>query len=395
MTNKLLYAITVPTDVQTRTASDRRKELSKQGVLASDVAATESIAPQPGEQALSGQVHGQFAPLIATMLEELFSSSIETVPFAARSGTGATDGYYALDQLGTDLPDGRSERVQSFDGTLTFIGTDRSFWRAVATTVNTIDTPFGSDNTPEFGLSIRAEKVQWYDAATGSTESATVQRTVDGEHDQLDIYDASEPSFADPTLIYAIDYLDEYPTDCTVWDTYDRSKVYRESGTSATVGSATVGSATVGGDDLVVDSQWQRVFATDHEWRGDIVMETDRLRLWVDQPADTLRAYRYDPSDGQYTLVQLGSSDWRLWDINVSHIGLARLAARCTFEDTSGNRYTLVAHLLRGREDVIFEEPANAGATPAGLVDRLAPIAATTDQIAVPAATTVKKSEVQ
>lgn len=397
MSDRLLYAVNVPNDAQMSAGSQNRRQLAKQAFLEGGSSSTQSIASQPSQQTLRGQVRGRYAQMIATMLEELFSSGIDAIPFVARDGQTASDGYYAPDNVSLNRLDAREDRLQQFDGVLSFKGTKHSHWRAVTTNPQSVDNPFGTGAAPEVGLSVQSSKVQWFDPVGGAVSDATAQRTVEGEHGQIEIYDTNEPGFDSPALIYDIGYTEEYPTDCVVWDTYNRPKVYQETTDSdSQVGTATVGTATVTDTvSLTVDSQWQRVFAPDHDWRGDMVLETDRLRLWVDQPDDTFRAYRYDGSGGQYNLVQLGASDWRLWDVDLTHIGLARIEAQFGFENQStGERYALNATLVRGLEDVIWSAPTNEGATPQGLIDRLDPIASTTDYVAVPSAGLVKRSEV-
>jgi len=396
MTDKLLHAVVVPSDAQTKSGSRKRKQLAKQGVLQSDVASTESIAPQPGQQTISGQIRGRLAVMHAKMIEELLSSSIPVIPFSALGEQSDVDGYYAPEDIQRDRLDAREDRLQRFEGVLTPKGTRRSHWRAQQTNPQTVDNPFGSGTASEFGLSIRARKVRWYNSTDGTITDATPQRTVQGEHDQLDIYDTDEPSFDAPTLIYDIAYDEEDRTDCVVWDTYNRPKIYEETGNSATVGSVTVGDTTVSSTTVSIASQWQRVYVTDHEWVGDIVLETDRLRLTIDQPEDKLRAYRWDESEGQYTAVQLGNTDWRLYDVNITDIGLAQLSAQFEFESLgSGARHNLNGTLIRGLDDVVWTVPMNEDANnvPADLITRLDPIAATTDKIPAPTAGVVRRTE--
>ncbi|KZX49302.1 hypothetical protein [Haloarcula sp. K1] len=396
MPDRLLHALNVPSDAQQESGSTRQRKLSKQGVLQSDVSSTETISSQPGRQTIAGQVRGRLAPLIAAELEELFNASgVDVVPYTLREGDSTTDGYYSPENINEDFADARDDRIQDFDGTLTPKGTRRSHWRAVRTNPQTEDNPFGTASTPEIGLSIRARKVRWFDDVGGAVVDATPQRRVEGEHDYLDIYDASDPAFDRPVLIYDIPYADEYRTDCTIWDTYNRPKIYKESGDVATVGSATVGSATVSGYDIYVASQWQRVYVTDHDWIGDMVLETDRLRLVIDQPEDVLRAYRWSPADGQYTIVQLGNAPWRLWDIDLTHVGLARIEAQIEFEDlNTGDRHNLNATLVRGLDDVVFTVPTNGSSPPQGLIDRLNPIADDSDRVVQAAGDVVKRTEV-
>jgi len=395
MTDTLLHAVAIPNDSQTSTSAQRGKKLAKKGVLQSDVPSTETVSAQPGQRRISGQIRGQFAVIHARMIEELLSSSIAVVPYAGDDERTDIDGYYAPEDVQRSPLDPREDRLQQFDGILTPKGTRRSHWRAIRTNTQPVNNPFGSAATPEVGLTIRARKVRWFNDTDGTLESASPVRTVDGEHDQLNIYDATEPSFDSPTLIYDIAYTDEYPTDCTVWDTFGRPKVYRESDDGDTVGSAAVGTATVSSDAVVVESQWQRVYVTDHEWRGDIVLETDRLRLTIEQPEDVLHAYRYSPSDDQYTTVQLGQSDWRLFDIDLTGIGLASIDAQLEFEnEASGERYNLNLSLIRGLDNGIWTVPSNEGGAPQGLIDRLDPIAAATDSAVVPEQDVLKRTEV-
>jgi hypothetical protein len=385
MSDRLLHALHVPSDAQRQSGSERQRQLSKRGAVDSDISSTESVRSQPGQQTISGQLRGRLAPLMAAEYEELFAASgVDTVPYTVRNGESQLDGYYAPENIGENFADARDDRIQSFDGVLTVQGSRRSHWRAVRSNPETLDNPFGSDATPEFGVSTRSRKVRWFDDTTGSLQDATVQRRVQGEHDFIEIYDASEPSFDRPVLLFDIPYTEEYPTDVTVWDTYDRDKLYQEtSSADYQVGSATVGSATVTDTIDLETVQWQRVYVTDHDWTGDIIIETDRLRLLVDQPEDNLRVYQWNPSVGLWEQQQLGSSDWRLWDIDITHIGLVRVECQLEFENTTnGNKYNLNAKLLRGLDNALFTIPPNESApAPSGVVDRLDPIAHPSDDV--------------
>lgn len=390
--SRLLHAINIPEDALTDPRAAQQSQLATAGVLDSPSGTVEDIAAEPGTQALIGALAGRFAQLTAAELEELFSSDL-TVPYTVRDGDDPQiDGYYATEQVEIRRGAAEADRLQRFDGSLTLKGTREDYRRAVRTNPQTVDNPFGSASTPEIGLTIRADSVQWFDDVGGGLEDATAQRRVEGAHDALDIYDASEPSFDSPILVYDLDYREEFPTDCTVWDSFNRSKIYRDPGSSPQVGTATVGSSTVGGDRARA-VQWQRVYAEDHEFVGDIVLETDRLRLTVTQDAD-LRAYRWSPAEGQWTLVQLGTSDWRLADIDLTDIGLANIDAQLTFEDQStGTREAIDVALLRGLEDAVFTTPDNVTSTSQGLIDRLSPIADDSDRVVAPTQAVVKRTE--
>lgn len=378
MPDRLLHAVIVPSDSQTSRGSQRRKDIAKRAVIDSDVSSAEAIAPQPGSTTLRGQVRGRFAPMMARMIEELFSSSIETVPYTAVGEQSASDGYYALEQLGDVGPlDPREDRVQSFDGQLVRQGTRRSHKRAVRTKTQSADNPFDAGAPPEIGLSVNASDVAWFNDVDGSVESATVQRTVNGEHGDLEIYDITEPSFDDPVLTYTLGYEDEYATDCVVWDDYGRPKEYSNNG-------------------ITVASQWQRVYITEHEWEGDIVIESDRLRLIITRPGYTLEAYRWDDSAGSYTAVSLGTSDWELRDISLTDVGLCRIEAQFQFNNTASSAtHSLNGTIVRGLDDVIWTTPVNEGSIPSGLETLLSPIADGTSTVAKPTMDLVKKSVIQ
>lgn len=394
MTNRLLHAVNIPEELLSNPSNEAQSKLASNSVLGG-TASAEDIASEPTEKVLTGIAGGKFAKLTALELEELFTSDL-IVPYTVRGRDDPqTDGYYATQNVDVQRAAASQDELQKFDGRLTKNGTQGKNWRAVRTNPQTLDNPFGSATAPEIGLSGRARKVRWFDDVAGTIEDATVQRTVEGEHDYLNIYDASEPSFDAPVLIYDIPYEEEYPTDCTVWDTYGRPKVYSVSTSTAQVGSATVGSATVGGYETYVASQWQRVYLADHDWVGDMILETDRLRLEIGQPEESVTAYRYDPDDGQYNLVQLGASDWRLWDVDIRTIGLAQIDAQFEFEDTSsGAHHNLNGTLVRGLDNVVWTVPNNEGSTPSGLIDRLDPIADDSDRVVNASADVVKRSEV-
>jgi hypothetical protein len=396
--NRLLHAVNIPEDSLQDPENNQQSRLAKSGLLDSPSGVVEDIASEPGEQALVGTLAGRFSKLTATELEELFSSTL-TVPYTVRNGDDTQiDGYYATEQLNIRRGTAKVDTLQQFDGKLVREGTRRSHRRAIKTRPQTVTNPFGSATAPELGLSVRAQDIKWFDAVGGQVDTdPTVVRRVEGEHDFLNIYDASDPPFDDPILVYDIPFTEEYPTDCRIWDTYDRDKIYRQTTTADdTVGSSTVGSATVTDTITARTVQWQRVYSTAHQYQGDTIIENDRLRFEITQSDNQLRAFRYDDSIGLYERVQLGASDWRLKDINITHIGLARIESALTFENRSnGNRQRADLLLIRGLDNATIAEPANASTIPQGVIDRLDPIASDSDRVTKPVADTIDRSDVE
>jgi len=394
MTTLQLYTQPIPDADQTRGRSSQQPNNSLLGLLNSDPSAAKRISTPPGEQQLTAQHRGRYADLMADEIEELGGASGFTeLPLFARSERTAIDGYYLVDDARVSPVDPREPRVQEIQITLSRAGTRTSHWRAVATNPQDVDNPFGSGATEEIAVSVRTSDHQWYNPDTGATESATVQREIDGEHDQLSVFDVTESSFSEPVLLYNISYQQEWPTDCRVWDDYGRDKVDVEVDSGATVGSATVGSATIPAS-TTVDSTWQRVFITDHDWVGQPVLETDRLRLVADTDQRRLLAYLW--TGDHYAIRQLGVSPWRLCELDLTHVGPTAIEAQTEWEDVNtGDRHTLDLTLGRGDDAVLWTVPQNGSSPPSGLVDRLDPIAQTTDRGTAERPAIIQRSKVR
>lgn len=394
MADKYLYNLVIPEGAQLTQTQRQVRQLLSQGTLSPGTAAVESITADAGTKTLTGRVTGEYAELTAAEFEELFSQDdIEVVAFYA-PGTDATheDRYVALKDVSTEPAHPFETRVQRFDGSLTKVGTRASHRRALRANPTTESNPFGSDTTAEVGIPARASKVQWYDPNDASLTDATVQRTVTGEHDDIAIYDAAAPSISRPVLVYDVAYRHEWPVDVRVWDDRNGQKLAEEGGgDGATVGSDTVGSATVGNSPTTA-VRWQRVFSADHDYQGTPIVETDRLRVEFDAP-QKLRAYRWDAGEEDYARVQLGATAWRLTDANIRRIGVERIDGQCKFSSGSSS-HNLNVSLKRGYEDALWLNPDNEGSVPQGLIDRLDPIAATSDEDPAAVADVIERNEV-
>jgi hypothetical protein len=402
MPDRRLYRITLPEALLQGRNPQTSRRIASETVLQSDVAEVEGIAPNSEDLTLSGEMFGELVDVTADELRELFASeAYSPIPLVGKSGVRVPDaGYYEPADGRIEPRDARERRIQRPRRLqLTHAGDIASYWRAIRTFPTTEDNPFGSASTAEIGLSARARKVRWFDGVgdTNNTESATVQRTVEGEHGEINIYDATEPSFDSPSLIFRLDYHHEWRTGARVWDRRGREKYYEEDGDGAQVGSATVGdTATVGQSRTPL--QWQQVFVTKHDFENDVaVVETDRLRLQFDEANQQLQAYRWEPDDSVYEIVALGNSSWRLWDLDLLTVSQCRVDAQVEFEDTSAA--SLTTHNLnmsakRGYDDVLWLNPDNEGAVPQGLKDRLDPIAHGSQEDPAAAMDIIRRTEV-
>lgn len=400
MPDRLLYNLALPSDAQSSTAGQTQRNVSRQGALASEGVA-ESVSVDPGQFRLSGSFRGQYAELMAAEFEALFNSSapgIEQVPYFGRDERTPADGYYTLDQATVQRVDPRDARLQEFDAQLTLAGTRRTHWRAVKVHPQPVSNPFGAATTEEVGISQRATKTRWWNQKSGAVEDATVQSSTVGEHDRVDLYDATEPSFANEDtyyLLYDLPFEHGWPVDCRVWDPHDRAK--KE---GITRGSPTVATTTTVGTDVFAGPAstvtWERVFVSRHDFDAEPIVENDHLRLQFDDPEQVLRAYEWDESEEHWTRTPLGDNAWRLFDANIREIGLEHVDVQAEFEDASAASLTthnVNISVKRGRTAALITNPESA-AVPAGLQTRLEPIAHDSDQDPSAVQTLADRSEV-
>jgi len=397
MGNRYLHALAIPEQTLQGPRGSQSMQIASEGKLQSDVPAVESISPDAGDIVVAGIVAGKHAELTATALEELFGAGgIEVVPFYGDESDPNRDGYYATTDISVKRATATQKELQRFDGSLTHRGSKRSHRRAVRTSPTSIDNPFRPPSSVEIGISSRADRVQWFDDRGGSNavEDATVQRTVETEHDRVDIYEVTEPAFDNPALVYRLDYEHEWRVDARVWDTFDRGKTKTYTYGGSSVGDATIGEATIGESRTVLT--WQRTYRTDHDFVGSPVLENGRIRLELDEDSGQIRAYRWNPSDGMYNLVQLGITSWRLHDADVTYIGLESVDAQLEFREMDGSgTHQLNVSLKRGLDGGLWANPDSEGSVPQGLADRLEPIAVNAGQDPGEVADIVERAEVE
>lgn len=389
MVTHKLYANAFDENVLTSATPQAQRRQARQGVL-QDIPQVRAIATEPGTRQLTGDFSGQYAELMAVEMQELIAApNIDTVPYFVTGEARDWQGYYAPSEFREgDRRDPRLAGVHRFDGRLTLEGTRRSHLRSVRVTPTTETNPFGSASTEQVWLHGRASDVRWVSNEEDTVESATVQATQPAEHSiDVDRYDVTEPSFSGTddtyTLVYDLPYAREWEADPRVWDTYGNAKEALSSYSGDTVGTDThVGTATVG-DERRVSPAWARVFSSSHDYVGERVIENGRLRLEPRPGESVLRAYQWDDADSIYAIVQLGNTDWRLQEWDVTRIGLERVVSRTKWQDTGGSStFELVCEVVRGNDTAVFYEPENVtGSTPADLVTRLNPIAHDSDQV--------------
>jgi len=364
MATKQLYVLVLPEQNQNNARGQGRRNQQSSGTLGGGTASVQPISQEPGTKRIVGGYGNEYAEKMAAEWEELFQSQgIEEIPWTSKATTSQEDGYYTASDI-TRTPDVPAERrVQQFDGKITRTGDQSSHYRSIATNVQTVTNPFGSQTTALLGLHTDAERTRWMEPDAGTVEQATSVSTNTGEHGNIDFYNAQNSNFTNPILLYELDYATEWKGDVRVFDDYGRSKT-----------------DTIDGTDVPLT--WQRVFVVDHNYQGNPIVETQKLRLELDKSANSLTASRWDSGSSSYSSVSLGTSDWQLYDYRFVLIGLERVDMVMEFEDTqtAGNYYRLNASFKRGRENVLFHEQDGASSTPANLQTLLDPIADDSDR---------------
>ncbi|MFB6237514.1 MAG: hypothetical protein ABEH81_04000 [Halopenitus sp.] len=397
--NALLYALTVPDNSQQNTGTNTGINISAQGAISGGQSSVTSVSTNPDDETVQGQYAHKYAQMMATELLELVTSpDINEVPYFNPSESAQIDGYYAPESVDVSPVEPQVPSIQEFRTQLKHVGTRESHRRVAETSPDTVTTPFGSAAQGLLALPTTAEKVRWYNPTDGTVQDATVVRTEPGEHVDVDLYDVTAAPGSKPRLTYKAPY-EEWKSDVRVWDEHARRKrtVSGYEGVAVDDADAVVGEAKVGREQIT-EPAWGRVFRTDHEWRGEPLVETGRLRLGVDEETGALKAWSWDNVDERYEFTALGDSVWRADDVDVRRLGLERVDVQVEFRDvydTDSSTYSLVAQLRRGRGGALWKVPPNESTpAPTGVTDRVAPIAVDDDTDAGEVAGVIERQEV-
>jgi hypothetical protein len=352
MTDRNLYALTIPSGIQVRAEQRQQKNQARQGVLGSDTGNVESIANEPGERPLTVEYPGKFARKRAAELREMAAGLSQPLPFYGISEQTPEDGYFAVSGLDRGGPvDPRSGKFQRARVSLTREGSPASHFRRIQTAPAQVNHPFGSDTSAPVGVPATAKKVRWFQPTTKSTAIPTVQTTRTTEGGDVDILDANSAPYDQPELLYELPFIEEGLTDVRVFDTDGNN-------------------ARVNGDGAL---QMQKVFSTSHEYAGVPDIGNNLIRVRPDETksgGSSLLTVRF--SNGSYNFQSLPSSSWSVFDWDIRTIGLATAAGVAEFSDGT-NFHTLRWRLHRGAENFLFgtDDPI-----PSGLQTLLGPISA-------------------
>jgi len=368
-------------------------QLSEQGVLGSD-AIVESVSSEAADLTLTGRyAYGRYhSELLATELEELADSTLGAVPLYGENTSRS--GYYQIGSAQVEPVHAGGRDIWEWTLSLTNVGTRQSQLQALETSPSHPDPshPFGNETTALVGIPAAARRVR----AVDSTSSPTLRRnpsptqTVETEFGRVELYDATTLSIDDPVYLYDVPKAETPAVDVRVYDTRGREGKYID---------ATSGRVRV----------WQAVYGQDHEFDGDVVLDSGRIRITLDDGSFGAEEWNPDPaadqpgtglygdglySDGfyggtrgQWEPVSLPSydagdldTDWQPADIDLTHVGQACVAAQVEFEAVAGTNagaiYALDIEVERGRDTLEVWPPESASdPIPDDLRALLSPIA--------------------
>ena len=351
-----------------------RAQLARQGVL-NGSGRVERVSGEAADIRLDVDYRGKYAERMARELREVLSSNdIEAAPFAAVEASQPSDSYYTAELVDDEPAMPQAAGAVSVGATLTEKGTRKEQTITVETSPAQPDPghSFGNETTGLVGIPAAARRIRIVDSTNSPTERARPApvATVDAEHGAVDLFDATSESIDEPVYLYDLAYRLQGDVDPGVWDTYGHDSI-------------------LDADDVVA---WGRVFSPSHDFGGDeIVLESGLLRITIDEPTNAdataaLEAEEWDTGVDSWTAVDLPTydaaldTDWQPADVDLTHIGQARVAAQIEFEAVAGTNagdvYPVDVQLDRGR-DALFVTETSAGELPPDLEALLEPIAAT------------------
>jgi len=379
-----LYQLGLP-DASAGQPQDRiGAQVQQQGLIQGGGTATEKVATSNVDLQLSGQwPYGErFTKKVAREGLSLSQSGYEALPLFNAESTSLQRkaGYYEVANVDVSPAHETSTDDAEYTVSLNERGTRSTHWRAVRTSVETVDTLFtGSDNTP-VAIPIEATKERWYDSQQG-TETATEVDTFNAEFGALERYFPSSSSFTDPTLIFELPFERDGPVDVTVWDDRNRTKEFVIESSASSLTDTT--------------TQWSHVYHTAWEFDGSPVIDTGRLRVYREPPATNNRtdlyAEQWDEVNEQWDAVTLPDTTATLIDIDFMTIGPAQTRVQLLWADGT----EVEGVFDRGAETVLWIQPDNVSSVPSDILNAIEPIARKTDTNIVQSRAIISRSEVR
>ena len=352
----VLPAVTVGQGEESRSQA---QSLAQTGRLGSDETTVDQLTTEaPGTEirgsydATSGIPADRIA-MVAAEFDELVGAGRGPLPLfdTDDSATFARRGFYSISDGSVDPVHPTRPDVQQYRLTLERAGTRRDSFRAVALNPVNITTPFSGSDPPGVYIPAAADKTMWLDRADETTQSASSVATTSSSRGVVARY-VPPAGLNRPALVYDI----PEPEDVRGVVVFD------------TRGNA----AKFDGDGV---RQWQAVYQSGHEFEGDIVLSSDRLRLRVREGSGgQVTAERY--AGGSWSAVGLPSSPWYVLDVDLLRLGQHRATAQLRFRQSGEADYVVSVALNYGREVALVSPAADeSDPIPPDIESLLAPIA--------------------
>ncbi len=376
--SRRLYLTPLPERAQRQARAGVGQDLSAQGLLNSDTAAVRSIAIDPSDQRLRGQLRGAYAAALAAEVREL-PHSTAPLPLLTDANTSAPDprdAWVEVADASVEPLRPQTDRLWQYEVSLTQAGTPASHQRGTAVAAATsIDSPWATGSDTYIAVPADAERKRWLNEQTGEST------LLDGFFEEHATAYGGPVWFVKPGVAGSpgetatATWFEPFPDDGAL-----AVRLYDDWGRPRTDSAGVL--------------QWQHVFATDHVFRGVPVIDTGRLRLWLGAPTGSapapvggIAAEQYQ--DGSWSAAGLADTGATLTDVALSHIGPERVTVTLTV-DKSYNTYHVRGDIMRGRQGVLWR-PID-GSLPSGIVDWLAPIAIPDPGFRQPTATLIDRT---
>lgn len=352
----VLPAVTVGQGEESRSQA---QSLAQTGRLGSDETTVDQLTTEaPGTEIrgsydVTSGIPADRIAMVAGEFDELVGAGRGPLPLFDTDGsaTFSRRGFYSISDGSVDPVHPTRPDVQQYRLTLERAGTRRDSFRAVALNPVDITSLFGGSDPAGVYIPAAAEKTMWLDRADETTQSASSTATTSSSRGVVARY--VPPAGLDrPALVYDI----PEPADVRGVVVFD------------TRGNA----AKFDGDGV---RQWQAVYQSGHEFEGDIVLSSDRLRLRVREGSGgQVTAERY--AGGSWSAVGLPSSPWYVLDVDLLRLGQHRATAQLRFRQSGEADYVVSVALNYGREVAVVSPVADeSDPIPPDIESLLAPIA--------------------
>lgn len=386
-----VYLTPLPNSQANTSDEGVRAQIQQSGLLQEGGTAVEKIAQDNIDLVVSGTFNfgATFSQKVADELESLSESTYNGLPVFNPdvTGGGRNVGYYELERVDVSPAHPVNQDAFEYTAAFKFTGTRETHWSAVQTNIENIQTGLATGSGGLIGIPATAGKTKWFGVEEG-TEAATSTSTVTAEFGDVDLFDPTDTTIVNPTLLYELDYADAGGVDVRVFDDRDVSKYFRSGGQD--YGAGDYGAGPYGA--AVIASRWTHAYHTSFEFEGDPLVDNGLFRVGFDEAAGEVTFERLIGEKWEdRTPTQ---TDYNLVDADFEHISPMMATVFCEFEKTNNSTEYAVLRIQRGQTNIVLREPDN-GTLSTDLETMLSPICTDDTTDVQPARTLKSRNEVK